>query len=144
MHGELDDEDEFDLDEVDEQLICPVCKLNFVAEGENMCESCLEEHASVAKEEQEDEEWPRSNIDHEADDEDIDLLPPADEQIDEELGNTFAKDLDEEFEDSEEIEEFDEDLDDDFDLDLDALDGALDDEDEDEEDEEEEEDEEDY
>ena len=79
-------------------------------------------------------------------DEELDLLPPADDEEDEKLGSAFAQDLDEDFVDAEEPEVFDESaevFEDDLDLDnFDDLD--IDDEDDDDEVNDDEEDDEDY
>ncbi len=140
--GGYEDDEEFFLDEIDEQILCTVCKLNYVVEGEIMCEACLEENLALMKDEEE-EGWNKfAGTTAEPDEDELDLLPPVDETVDEELDSTFAKDLEEEFEDGEELEELDEDVQDDFDLDLDALDDLdLDDEDLEDEDEKESDDE---
>ena len=124
------EENEFNEFEDDMEL-CPVCKANYINEGETMCSSCMEENASMSHSEEE-VDW-RTLIDKTDEDEDLDLLPVENDDIDEELGNAFAKDLDEDFADDEDFDDLDGEMfddDDDFD-DLGSIDDFDDDEDED-------------
>ena len=131
--GALDDDD---MEVFDELELCPVCHVNYINDGETMCASCLEESLAINKED-EDDDW-HNYVDKEEDeeDDDLDLLPigDSDEEIDEELEGTFAKDLDADFKDDfDDVDDLDSDLDDDFDDDLD-LDDDLDDDEDDEDD----------
>ena len=105
--------------EIDKGLtLCPICKVNYITEGETMCSSCQEEQMeSVQKDDEPD--W-RGFVDKtDAEDEELDLLPiEEDDEIDEELEGAFAKDLESEFDDDlddEQIEELSDD-EDDFDV----------------------------
>lgn len=121
--------EETDFDEFEEGMeICPICKVNYLNEGEKMCVTCQEEQLTPMKDDEPN--W-RGYVDQtDESDEDLDLLPVEEDEIDEELEGAFAEDLENEFE--EEDEEFDgeemEDLDDDFD----NIDTGYDDDDDDE------------
>ena len=125
------DMEDFELEEGME--ICPMCKVNYINPGETMCATCQEEQIGNVKDDEPD--W-RGFVDKADDnDEELDLLPVEEDEIDEELEGAFAKDLDDtDFEEDEEedIETISDDLDDDFNDDDDFDD--LDDEEEDEED----------
>lgn len=131
--------EEFEMEEGME--ICPICKVNYLGAGEQMCATCQEEQGSLSKDDEPD--WRGFVENTEDSDEELDLLPVEEDELDEELEGAFAQDLEDEFaeeEEEEEQEEFDDDDDfgesDDFD--------DIDDDDEDEVDVEDEEDDEDY
>jgi len=133
-------QDELEMDEIlmgDEESLCPICKSNYITdESKGMCESCYEENHSE-QEHDENVDW-KGFIDKDDNDEELDLLPIEndDDEIDEELGNAFAKDLEDEFDDDfDEEEEFNDfDDDDDFDDDVEIDDDDFDDDEEDEDD----------
>ena len=132
-------QDEVELDEVlleEEGSLCPICKLNYISdESKGMCDSCYEENATMNEGNDDNVDW-RTFVDKDSsDDDELDLLPvDPDDEIDEELGNTFAKDLDGEFDDNydEEDEDFGSDFDDDDDFDDTSFDDSIDDDEEDE------------
>lgn len=113
----------------DDMELCPVCKTNYINEGESMCSTCMEENMSMSTSD-EDVDW-RTLIDKTDEDEDLDLLPVENDDIDEELGNAFAKDLDDDFADDD-LDDMNSEMYDDFD-DFDDL-GSLEDFDDDDED----------
>lgn len=100
--GSLEDIDDEYLE--DEELeLCPICKTNYLSDGESICASCQEEHSS--KDVDDDVDW-RTFVQKQDEDDELDLLP-IENDIDEELDNTFAKDLEED-EDMKEEDEDDE------------------------------------
>lgn len=130
--------DDYDLDELEEGVeLCPICKVNYLNDGETICAYCQEEKQAFDKDDNQDD-W-RNHIDKSADtsdeDEDMDLLPVENDEIDEELDSAFSKDLDEDFaddlDDEDEDSEYSDELDD-FDDDGDIDDFDEDDEDDDE------------
>ena len=125
--------EENDFDEFEEGLeICPICKVNYINEGETMCSTCQEEklESNIIKDDEPD--WRGFVEKSDDEDEDLDLLPiEEDDEIDEELEGAFAKDLDSEFgdDDLDEDDIVEDDDEDDFNVNLDDED--LDDDDED-------------
>ncbi len=119
-------QEEADYDDIlmgeEEEALCPICKINFITdESKGMCDSCYEEN-NTEFESDDNVDWKEFvNKEDTTDDDELDLLPvESDDEIDEELGNTFAKDLDEDFADDldeEDDEEYNEDFDDDDDFD---------------------------
>lgn len=108
--------DDFEYDDfMDEEMeLCPVCKTNYLQDGETICAMCLEENSTNSKDE--DVDW-RTFVDKADEDDDLDLLPVENDEIDEELDSQFAEDLDDDFaEDEDDLlgeDEFN-DVDDDF------------------------------
>ncbi|MGN1104805.1 MAG: hypothetical protein ACI4QI_08050 [Candidatus Coproplasma sp.] len=124
---DLDDEELIEEMEAEETELCPVCGVNLMRPGEEMCESCKQKREYDEEPEvdpEQDEAW-RDYISADAED-----LTLDDTQLDEE----FADDLDEEEDEYDESydDEVD-DFDDDF-SDLDDLDDDEDDEDDDDDD----------
>ena len=120
--------EEFEMEEGME--ICPICKVNYLSVGEQMCATCLEEQGSMNKDDEPD--WRGFVENTEDSDEELDLLPVEEDEIDEELEGAFAQEFEEEFEeDFEEEEENAEEFDDDDDF-ADSSDDFEDDDDEDE------------
>ncbi len=123
---DLDDEELNDEMEAEATELCPVCGINLMRAGEQMCDSCkgkseYEEEPEVDPEQ--DEEWKNYLND---DTEDLTL---DEAQLDEE----FSGDLDDEEDEYDEVYDDDDDFDDDFD-DLDDIDDDDDDEDDDDDD----------
>jgi len=130
-------QDEVELDEVllnEEGALCPICKANFITdEAKGMCDSCYEENSTISDND-DNIDWKNFVDKEDSDDDELDLLPvEPDDEIDEELGNAFAKDLDDDFADNfdEDDEDFSSDLDDDFDDIVDSNDFDDDDDDDD-------------
>ena len=121
MKAGYQDEEEIDELMMEEGSICPICKVNYITdESKGMCDSCYEENSTISDND-DNVDW-RSFVNKDTtEDEDLDLLPVEnDDEIDEELGNTFAKDLDEDFADNfddEDDDEYSESVDDDDDFD---------------------------
>lgn len=125
--------DEYELDALEEGIeICPVCKVNYLNEGESICAYCQEEKQAFDKDDIQDDWHSYIDKDTSDDDEDLDLLPVENDEIDEELDSAFAQDLDDDFADD--LDEEDEMEHDDFD-DLDMEFGDSDDFDDDDDDE---------
>lgn len=127
--------DEYELEELEEGVeLCPICKVNYLNDGETICAYCQEEKQAFDKDDSSDN-W-RSYVDKSGDssdeDEDMDLLPVENDEIDEELDSAFSQDLDDDFADDLDDEDMDEDyMDDDDDFNDDDLDDFDDDDDDD-------------
>lgn len=136
MHGnklqfaDLDDEIYEEIDEeLDQYEICPVCGVNKMRYGENMCDACKKENEYEEEEDidpDKDEEW--KNYLDEEDDGDLTIddetleeeMEEFGEEEEEEADDFFSEDVDslsdledDEFEDDEDEDEDEED-DDDF------------------------------
>lgn len=101
----VDDNLDDDFGEDEEMILCPICKINYISPNETACKSCLEE--GLVNEDMDSDDW-RSYVDKAGDsseDDDLDLLPTDDDEMSEELDDTFGKDLDEDYEDEEENED---------------------------------------
>jgi hypothetical protein len=123
----LEDEDDDFLE------LCPVCRVNYITEDEDMCSSCRANKIKsifVKEEDESDDSW-RTFLDEEVPEEEEILIPLSEIAEEEEQWN------DDEFEDEENKPIDDED---DFDFDI----GGFDDVDEDEDDEDEDDDEDDF
>ena len=138
--GYQDEEELNDELMMEEGAICPICKVNYITdEAKGMCDSCYEENSTITDND-DNVDW-RSFVNKDtSEDDELDLLPVEnDDEIDEELGNTFAKDLDDDFSDNfdDEDDEFndsvdeDDDFDDEDDIDFDDEDDEIDEEDSD-------------
>lgn len=94
--------DEYELDELEEGFeLCPICKVNYLNDGETICAYCQEEKQAFDKDDSQDD-W-RSYVDksgESSEDDDMDLLPVENEEIDEELDSAFSQDLDDDFADN--------------------------------------------
>ena len=138
--GILKESDMEELEMLEEGMeLCPICKVNYINPGEHMCVTCQEEQIGDVKDDEPD--W-RGFVEKDDSDEELDLLPVEDDEIDEELEGAFAEDLDEsDFDDEDEDEESDSiEEDDDFDSSDDFGDDFDDEDDEDDEDEDDDED----
>ncbi len=124
--ADLDEEDYAELDtELEQEELCPICGVNRMRSGEEMCESCRERQEYVDDSEvdiDKDEEWKNYLEEDE-----------ADIAMDTEL---LQDEIDEDFEDEEEEDEYcdGDDLDPLLNLDDEEFDDDFDDDDEDDED----------
>lgn len=111
--------DEYELEELEEGVeLCPICKVNYLNDGETICAYCQEEKQAFGKDDSQDD-W-HNYVDKSGDgtsdeDDDMDLLPVENDEIDEELDSAFAQDLDDDFADDLDEEDLDGDYSDDFD-----------------------------
>ena len=138
------------LEDEDEDMLCPVCGVNYIEHGERMCAECrskqkddvnFESDSTSSEEEQSDVEVISfDELEQEETDDKFDIYDDSFDDPDGFADSDFDKEAfdseEEETEDEETISDEDDDFEDDFNYDIDGVDTSdLDDEEEDDEDE---------
>lgn len=129
------------LEDEDDEMLCPVCGINYIDRGEKMCADCktkqqgetdIYESDTVTSENEMEDDIEKISFDEIEEEEKFDMYDDAFDDQDDFSANDFDKDdFSNDEEDEEEIEEVKDDFEDDFNYNIDDVDTSdIDDEDE--------------